>query len=170
VKKAVFLDRDGVINKVVYRDGNVSSPRNASEWKYEVDIEPFIEELKNRGYYIFVVTNQPDISRGYLDIHWHNFFLDDIAKKLSIDEICVCPHDDIDNCGCRKPKAGMLIDMASKWNIDLERSYILGDSIKDIDAGENAGCRTILLNRSYNQGVKSDFKIENILDALLIIL
>jgi D-glycero-D-manno-heptose 1,7-bisphosphate phosphatase len=170
VNKAVFLDRDGVINKVIYRDGVVSSPRIASEWKYEADIEPFIKELKSRGYYIFVVTNQPDISRGYLDIHLHNFFLDDMAKNFNIDEICVCPHDDIDNCSCRKPKAGMLMDLASKWNIDLEKSYVVGDSIKDIGAGVKAGCETILLSRSYNQGVKSDYKIKSILDALLIIL
>ena len=92
-------------------------------------------------------------------------------ETLPVDEIKLCPHDDKDNCNCRKPKPGLIIEAAKKWSIDLENSFVIGDSWKDIGAGEAAGCKTILIRRNYNKDLKENynFEVENLKEAIKII-
>ena len=158
-KKAIFLDRDGVLNKVVFREGKPGSPRSLEEFHLREEVPYVLERLYQLGYRLFVVSNQPDVSRGLLEKH----ILDSMAKRLKdtlpIERVLHCIHDDRDNCQCRKPKAGMLHKIADCHGIELESSFLVGDSWKDIVAGSEAGCKTILLSYQYNLEVESDFRI-----------
>ena len=165
MKRAVFLDRDGVVNEVVFRNGEVASPRSLEEFTWTEDIQKAINQLKSASFLVFIITNQPDIARKKMD----PLFLDQVSKlihqELPIDEIVVCPHDNQDNCPCRKPKPGMILTLAQKWNIDLSQSFLIGDSWKDMSAGKAANCKTILIQRDYNLETEADFKVKNMASA-----
>ena len=103
-----------------------------------------------------MVTNQPDVSRGKIKkktvIKMHNYLL----SETKLDDIFVCYHDDHDDCKCRKPKPGLLLEAGKKWNIDLKNSYIIGDRLKDIEAGKYAGCKTIFIDWGYEEDINFD--------------
>ena len=170
LKPAVFLDRDGVVNEVVFRDGQPASPRTLEESILGEEIEEAVKRLKAAAFYVFVITNQPDIARKKLEAIVLEQMSETIRQSLPIDDILVCPHDNSDNCTCRKPLSGMLISLATRWQIDLCRSFMVGDSWKDMAAGKGAGCQTILIERHYNTGTESDFKVASLLAATDIIL
>jgi len=163
------LDRDGVINQVIIKEGKPYSPRRLSEFRLTDGIKGVLDHLKEAGFLLIVVTNQPDISRGLITRGKLDAIHDLIKNELPVDDIVVCPHDDVDECNCRKPKPGMIVDSARKWGIDIGNSFIIGDTWKDMGAGEKAGCTTILLDASYNQDVKGDYRIQYISEALKII-
>lgn len=167
--KAIFLDRDGVINKVILKDNKPFSPRRINEFKLLPEIVNFLNTLKKTGFINIVVTNQPDIARNLMDMKELNKMHEIIRTNLPVDDILVCPHDDFHNCNCRKPKAGMIIEASEKWNIDLKKSFMVGDSWKDVKAGKSVGCRTILVDASYNQEVECDYRVDNLAEAVNII-
>jgi len=167
--KAIFLDRDGVINDIVLREGKPGSPRKMDEFVLAQGAEKAVRDFKRMGYLTIIFTNQPDIKRGLMkteDLERMHRFL---AEKFPLDEIKTCPHDDEDCCLCRKPKPGMILEAASKWSIDLAKSYVIGDNRKDIEAGKAAGCKTFLIRREYNEDFKNgfDFEIKNLKEAVL---
>lgn len=164
LRPAVFLDRDGVLNEVVMRDDGavVGSPRSVEEFELVENAAHLVSRLHDAGFLVFVVTNQPDLSRGLLDPHISDSISEILLEEVGVDEVRVCPHDDQDHCGCRKPLPGMLYALAEGWGVDLEASYMVGDSWRDIDAGRAAGCRTILLRRSYNEGVSADLVVSDL--------
>jgi len=170
MKKAIFLDRDGVINKAILKEGRPFSPRRFEDFVLLDGIKDVLERFKTEGFLNIIVTNQPDIARGL--VKWE--VLEKIHKyikdNLPINDIFVCPHDDHDNCQCRKPKPGMLLEAGKKWDIDLKSSFIIGDSWKDIQAGKAVGCATILLDNVYNKEVETDFRARDIGLAMKIIL
>lgn len=168
--RAIFLDRDGVINEIVFHEGKKpSSPWKFEEFKLVAGIEKPLWELSSMGYYLFIISNQPDISRGYIEAGVTEKINEMLYELFPIQDIMVCPHDDHHNCSCRKPKPGMLIELSKKWDIDLARSFLIGDNWKDIDAGKAAGCTTILLNKPYNQSVETDYRVETLEDAVVLI-
>jgi len=169
LKRAIFLDRDGVINRVIMREGKPYSPRKLSNFRFIDGVKEVLIRLKEDGFLLIVVTNQPDISRGLITWDQLNAIHDLIRKELPIDDIIVCPHDDSDDCDCRKPKSGMIVESALKWGIDIGNSFIIGDTWKDMEAGHMAGCSTILLDAPYNQDVESDHRINVIADSINII-
>ncbi len=167
---AVFLDRDGVINEIVFHDSDKpSSPWRFEEFRLVPGIKKPLEELSSMGFYLFIVSNQPDQSRGYIEAGTTEKINKTIYDSLPIDDIATCPHDDRHNCSCRKPKPGMLLDLSKKWDIDLKRSFLIGDNWKDMEAGKAAGCVTLLLDKPYNQAVKADHRVETLEDAVEII-
>lgn len=170
MRKAIFFDRDGVINKVILKDGKPFSPRKFEEFKLLDGIRKVLERFRKKEFLNIIVTNQPDIARGLIKTEtlekMHKF----IEENLPIDDIFICPHDDIDNCHCRKPKPGMLLEAAEKWHINLKESFMIGDSWKDIEAGKAAGCATVLLDNLYNKEVEADFRARDIDLAMKIIL
>lgn len=168
-KKAIFLDRDGVINKVLLNNGKPFSPRKFDEFEFLPEVEKALNYLRKLGFINIVVTNQPDIARGLMEIEELNKMHALTREKLPIDNFMICPHDDEDNCRCRKPKPGMLIEASEKWDIDLKKSYLIGDSWKDMEAGKSACCKTILIDMPYNQRVKSDYRVKNWDEAVKII-
>ena len=151
MKKAVFLDRDGVINKAFIKNGLPESPNSLSELEILPGVKESISRLKKLNFICLVVTNQPDVSRGKIEkktvIKMNNYLKDEIK----LDDIFVCYHDDYDNCKCRKPKPGLLLEASKKWDVDLKKSYMIGDRWKDMEAGKRVGCKTIFIDFNYKE-------------------
>lgn len=164
--RAIFLDRDGVINKIVFRDGRVTSPRSIEEFEFEAGVEDAVKRLKENGYRLFVVSNQPEVSRGLLTTQSLQMMTERIMTTLAVDEVLVCPHDNDDGCNCRKPRPGMLVELARKYDLALSDSYIVGDTWKDTQAGRAAGCKTIILDRSYNRDDPADWRVPDFASAV----
>jgi D-glycero-D-manno-heptose 1,7-bisphosphate phosphatase len=164
--RAVFFDRDGVINKLIYRDGRPTSPRNIAEFEFEPGVESALKRLSAAGFKLFVVTNQPELVRGLLTNEALGLMTDRIMNVLKIDEVRICPHDNDDGCGCRKPRPGMLVELADKYDLSLKESYIIGDTWKDSTAGSNAGCKSIILARPYNLKDPADWRVQDLSSAV----
>jgi len=165
MNRAIYLDRDGVINEVIFRGGNNSKPIAPwiiEEFKLVPGIKKPLTKLCQMGFHLFVVTNQPDIANGVVKFSTVKKMNDIVLNELPIDEIMVCSHIDSDNCNCRKPKPGMIISLAKKWGINLCHSFLIGDNWKDIESGKAAGCRTILLDKFYNKLIKADYRVNNL--------
>ncbi len=150
-RPAVFLDRDGVLNRALIRDGKPFPPDGIHHLEIVPDAASALKELKSHGFLLYVVTNQPDVARGNLTRAEVEAMHRKLASALPIDDIFVCYHDDADHCACRKPSPGMLFEAARKHNIDLSRSFLVGDRWRDIDAGHAAGCKTILIDHGYRE-------------------
>jgi D-glycero-D-manno-heptose 1,7-bisphosphate phosphatase len=157
-KKIVFYDRDGVINYLVPKDGEFTSPRTIEELQIYWDVKDVLLELREEGFLNFIVTNQPGIARGYVKeydvVKMHKY----IMENLAIDDIFMCPHDDSDNCPCRKPKIGKILQAASKYNFKFLNSFFVGDTWRDVEAAERANCYSIVIDRPYNQNLKSNYR------------
>jgi len=149
--RAVFLDRDGVLNAAVVRDGLPYPPGAAEEVEVLPGVEEACERLRTAGFELVVVTNQPDVARGTQTLEAVERINDVLRAALPLDEIVVCPHDDSDGCDCRKPKPGMLVASAERRGIDLAASFMVGDRWRDVEAGRRAGCRTLLVDRGYDE-------------------
>ena len=149
MKKAVFLDRDGVLNRALERNGELVPPSNLAELELLPRVRDACESLGKAGFLLIVVTNQPDVARGTLNRHVVEEIGDAIRKALPLDDIRVCFHDDADQCECRKPKPGLLLQAAQDWGIDLAQSFLVGDRWKDIAAARNAGCRAVMVTNGH---------------------
>lgn len=165
-RPAIFLDRDGVLNEVLWRDGAPASPRRAADFRVSAAAAQAVRRLRSAGLPVFVVTNQPDLARGTLTGEEHERMLALLRAAVPVDDVAVCPHDDADACACRKPKPGMLEDLAARHGISLARSVMVGDSQKDVEAGRRAGCRTILIRREYNRGLEADAVVDTLDSAV----
>jgi len=164
LNKAVFLDRDGVINRAILKDGIPHPPRTATSIEFFPDVLDSINSLKSNGFVIIVVTNQPDVATGIQTIDEVEKIHDLIRCRFPVDEIQVCYHVDIDKCSCRKPKPGMLKQAAKKWLINLSESAMIGDRWRDVEAGKSAGCQTILIRGEHREQLIS--KPDAIVDSL----
>lgn len=168
LKRAVFLDRDGVINQAIVRDGKPYPPARLGETVLVEHAEQSLARLKQSGFMLVVITNQPDVGRGTASRQnveeIHRF----LSSKLPLDDIFVCYHDDKDNCTCRKPQPGLLLQAAEKHGIDLAGSYLIGDRWRDIAAGSNAGCTTVFIDHRYNErgpGTEPDIRVYSLSEA-----
>jgi D-sedoheptulose 7-phosphate isomerase len=150
-RRAVFIDRDGVINRAFVRDGKPFPPPTPQELEILPGVPEALRDLKSHGYELIVVTNQPDVGRGKLSRQDLDAMHEALRASLPLDDIFVCCHTEKDRCNCRKPSPGMLLEAAKKHNIDLTASYMVGDRWRDIDAGYNAGCKTILVDYGYSE-------------------
>jgi D-glycero-D-manno-heptose 1,7-bisphosphate phosphatase len=148
---AVFLDRDGVLNRTFVVDGVPRPPRTMDEFTILPGVEEACRSLRERGFRLIVVTNQPDIARGKQTAEDVERLNGELRRRLLVDDVLVCPHDDGDLCDCRKPKPGMLLRAARMHDIDLTKSIMVGDRDKDIEAGRAAGCRTVFVNGGYGR-------------------
>ncbi|HOW58714.1 MAG TPA: HAD-IIIA family hydrolase [Candidatus Omnitrophota bacterium] len=169
-RKAVFFDRDGVLVRSILRGGKMATPLSMKEFEVEPAAKELAAALSKAGFLIFVVTNQPDIARQKLDAkileQMHEYLLKHMGGKDILRGIYVCPHDDRDGCHCRKPKPGMLLRAASDWNLDLEKSFFIGDHARDVGAGKSVGCQTILIRKDYNQDTEADEIADDLKDAV----
>ena len=164
MRKAVFFDRDGVINELVQRDGGLFSPQTFDQFNIVRNTKVVINKLKKMGFLTIVISNQPDISRGTLKKTELDKITNILLNELMIDDVFYCPHDDSDLCNCRKPAPGLIIQAADKWNIDLQNSYMVGDTWKDAEAAKNANVNFFLLDREYNLDFDSPNRINYIKD------
>lgn len=150
MRPAVFLDRDGVLTPPIVRGGRPYAPTSLEEFAILADASSALWGLKAAGFLLIVVTNQPDVARalvarGTVD-QMHRL----LRQALPLDDIlaCYCLEED-PNCSCYKPRPGMLLEAARKWDVDLDRSFMIGDRWRDVGAGQAAGCTTIFVDHKY---------------------
>jgi D-glycero-D-manno-heptose 1,7-bisphosphate phosphatase len=171
MNRAIFLDRDGVINYSLVRSNKPYPPRNLSDFELIDGVHHTLQTLSAKGYLLFIFTNQPDVARGTLSLSNLEEIHSYILQTLPITKIYYCAHDDKDNCHCRKPKPGMILEAAKQYDINLFQSYVVGDRWRDIEAGKKAGCKTIFIDYKYAENLlsKPDFTIEHVTKILSII-
>jgi D-glycero-D-manno-heptose 1,7-bisphosphate phosphatase len=172
--RAVFLDRDGVINRALERASKPYPPRTLAEFEILPEVPAACARLKAAGFLLVVVTNQPDVGRGTIKQELVETIHDEMRRRLPIDrvEVCYHPGQGLSDCDCRKPKPGMLRRAAQALGVALEQSWMVGDRWRDVDCGRAAGCRTIFINRGYAEELrqKPDFSAGNLAEAADIII
>lgn len=147
--RAVFLDRDGVLNRAPVREGRPHPPASVDELEILPGVPQALAALSAAGYRLVVVSNQPDVARGTATREGVEAINQRLASALPIDRFIVCYHDGGEGCACRKPRPGMLHVGAAELGIDLAASWMVGDRWRDVEAGEAAGCRTIFIDYGY---------------------
>lgn len=167
-RKAVFLDRDGVINRAIVRNGKPYSPMTLAELEILPNVETALNRLRSAGFEIVVVTNQPDVARGKQSREVVEAMHADLSARLGIDDFRVCYHDDADGCSCRKPEPGMILEAAETAGISLSSSFLVGDRWRDILAGRRAGCSTILIDYGYDEAmsINPDVSVSSLSEAV----
>ncbi len=147
--KAVFLDRDGVLNAAIIKDGKPYPPASIQELVIPLGVLDALTKLKAAGFLLIGATNQPDVARGTVARAWVENINNTLMSQLPLDDLRVCFHDDAEHCACRKPAPGLLLAAAIDHNINLKNSFMIGDRWKDVEAGQRAACKTIWLNHHY---------------------
>jgi len=151
IRKAVFLDRDGVLTRSLVREGKAYAPRALEEFEILPDAGEACDLMKKAGYLLIVVTNQPDVGRGLVSLAIMEEMHRRLRQVLPLDEIISCT-DPSENPGHRrKPAPGMLLEAAASWDIDFRLSFIIGDRKSDIEAGIAVGCRGVFIDRNYRE-------------------
>jgi D-glycero-D-manno-heptose 1,7-bisphosphate phosphatase len=166
LRRAVFVDRDGVLNEAVIRNGKPYPPSSIGELRLLPGVVDAVRLLRSAGFIVVVVTNQPDIARGTTAREVIDDINRSICDAIEPHDVRVCPHDDVDGCACRKPEPGLLTAAAETHRISLENSFMVGDRWRDIEAGRRAGCTTILIGDGYSErAVTADRQFSSLLDA-----
>jgi D-glycero-D-manno-heptose 1,7-bisphosphate phosphatase len=174
--RAVFLDRDGVLNRPVVRDGLPFPPANLDEFQLYSDVAEGCQRLKNAGFISIVVTNQPDVGRGTQSREAIEAMHRALRAALpSLGGIEVCFHAGSrhgEPCDCRKPKPGMLLRAAARHGIDLKRSFLIGDRWRDVDCAHAAGCRAVFIDHGYSEALreKPEVTVSNFREAVKAVL
>ena len=166
-RRAVFLDRDGVLNKPLIRDRKGYAPRHRADFHLYPETAPALHLLKKAGLLLIVVTNQPDIGHGLVSQSEVDAMHHQLQQTTPLDLIQVCPHKQTDGCPCRKPRPGLLLEAAQTLSIDLTRSFMVGDRGSDIAAGQAVGCQTGFINRDYRETMplQPTVRVDSVLDA-----
>ena len=149
--RAVFLDRDGVLNAAVARDGRPHPPASVDELRILPGVPEALAELRRAGFLLLAVTNQPDVARGTTPRGVVDAIHEALRAALPLDAIYTCWHDDADRCACRKPSPGLLLEAAGERGVDLAASFMVGDRWRDTDAGVAAGCRVVFVDHGWRE-------------------
>jgi len=163
---AVFLDRDGVLVETFVRDNRAYAATTLQDFQVVGNAAVQVRRLRDAGLAPIVVTNQPDVGRGVIAPETLAAMHERLATELPVLDILVCTHDASVGCACRKPKPGMLEAAAAKWGLDLAQSFMVGDRASDVEAGRAAGCRTILIERSYSGHATADAHVGSLTEAV----
>lgn len=155
-RRAVFLDRDGVLNRAIVKDGKPYPPAALAELEIPPDVPDALGALKAADFVLICVTNQPDVARGTQRPEVVTAINERLRASLPLDDLLVCYHDDADDCDCRKPRPGLLMRGAARHGVDLTASVMIGDRWKDIEAGRRAGCATVLIDHHYHEAPRGD--------------
>ena len=170
-KKGIFLDRDGVINRSYIKDGKPFPPKTVSDLDILPGVRGALRQLKDAGFLLIVVTNQPDVGRGKQKKETVDTMHSKLKSQLPLDDVYVCFHGQDGECGCRKPLPGLLLQAAKDNDIDLGKSYMIGDRWRDIDAGNIAGCSTFFIDYGYKEKKPDsyNFMVKSLNEASVII-
>jgi D-glycero-D-manno-heptose 1,7-bisphosphate phosphatase len=171
--RAVFLDRDGVINRAIIREGKPYPPRRLEEFVILDGVGEACRQLKTHGYSLVVATNQPDVGRGTLTQGVVEEMHAKMCRQLPIDRVEVCyDSGGANSSACRKPSPGMLLRAGAELGVDLRLSYMVGDRWRDIDCGAAAGCKTIFIDYQYAEQLRQppDFRVASLLEAARLII
>ena len=156
MKKACFLDRDGILNKSIVIRGKPFAPLSQKEFKIKKNFLPVAKHLKLLNYLLIIITNQPDVKKKKIKRKTVNKFNKELKNFFKLDDIFVC-YSNNNNYFRRKPNPGMIIEAQKKWKIDLKKSYLIGDRKKDIDAGIKSKLKTIYIKSNYNELKPNNF-------------
>lgn len=172
MRRAVFLDRDGVINRAEVHKGKPYPPANLAAMELLPGVPIALQALRAAGWMLIVVTNQPDVARGTTSRVVVDAINAHLKGSLPIDEFRTCYHDSGDGCACRKPLPGALLAAAREHDIDLKRSFMVGDRWRDVEAGQQAGCKTFFIDYGYAemQPESFDYKVQSLQEAAIIII
>ena len=162
MKLGVFIESDGVHNKVRVERQQQLSPVTMEEFKVNPNAAALLKKLKAAGFIVVVTTNQPGISRGLVSRRELDRMHDILRRSLPIDDIFLCPHDEADRCPCRKPKPGLFIEARFKWQLDMDRSFVVSDKWQDAEAARSAGCTSLLLDSPWIGRVHHDFVLPDL--------
>ena len=167
-QRAVFLDRDGVLNRSVVYGGVPRPPNSLAELAVLPGVVEAAGVLRAANLKLIVATNQPDIARGLQKKEIVDELNDALREQIGFDDLFMCPHDDRDKCACRKPRPGMLIEAAAKHCIDLPNSVMVGDRDRDIEAGRAVGCWTVFVDHGYVDPPQppADISVAGLLEAV----
>lgn len=170
-RAAVFLDRDGVLNEVELQDGTPLPPAAVEQLRLLPGVVEACHRLRDLGFALVVVTNQPDIARGKQTRDEVDRVHDILRRQLPLDEIVVCAHDDADDCACRKPRPGMILDAAARLDLNLAESFCVGDRWRDVESAKRAGVTAIFVDRGYGERrpTHADAVVASLPDAVEII-
>ncbi len=186
MKKAIFLDRDGTLNEMVYDEthGLMDSPRRPGQVRMIPGAGAILAEAHKAGFHISVVTNQPGIAKGTLTVEELEAVNAELARQLARegggwDDLWFCPHHPkgdpenpnqwVGECACRKPKPGLLLESARQNKLDLMLSWMVGDGLNDVQAGHAAGCQTILITRLKIEQVERFFQLDNAVPKYIVL-
>jgi D-glycero-D-manno-heptose 1,7-bisphosphate phosphatase len=165
--RAVFLDRDGVLNRAFIRDGRPYPPATLAELEILPGVPEGLARLRAAGFRLIVVTNQPDVARGAQTREGVEVLHAALQVRLSLDEFKVCYHDDLAACACRKPAPGLLLAAVRDHHLNLAASFMVGDRWRDIEAGQRAGCRTVFIDYGYaeKRPARADVQVTSLAEA-----
>lgn len=166
MKLGVFIERDGVLNRVRVERQHQVTPLTLEDFHVDREAAPLMERLKAAGLVLIATTNQPGLCRGYQSRRELDQMHEVLRRVFPLDDILVCPHDELDRCPCRKPKPGLLLEAGFKWHLDLDRSFVISDKWQDAEAARNAGCTSLLLQSPWLGKVHRDFVLPD-LDAIV---
>ncbi len=170
--RAVFLDRDGVLNRSAVVDGKPYAPRQLSEFRLLPGVARAVADLKSADFLVIVVTNQPDLGNGLISQTTLDAMHRKLQSKVSVDAIMYCPHRQDADCFCRKPKPGLILEAMQRWKVDPAGSFMVGDRWNDIAAGKAAGLFTVFVDRGYAEGptTRPDLTVRSLRQAAISIL
>ncbi|HEY6169167.1 MAG TPA: HAD family hydrolase [Verrucomicrobiae bacterium] len=174
-KRAVFLDRDGVINRALIREGKPFAPDRLADFEILPGVAGACGRLRQAGFLLIVATNQPDVGRGTMAQEVVEAMHAEMTRLVPLDRVEVCYHGGEQfgqPCECRKPKPGLLLKAARELGLDLARSWMVGDRWRDIDCGHAAGCRTVFIDYGYDEALRQppDFRAGSLVEAARIII
>jgi D-glycero-D-manno-heptose 1,7-bisphosphate phosphatase len=162
MKRAVFIERDGVLNEVRLGPKHQITPLTLEEFKLKTEAHDPLRRLKAAGFVLIVTTNQPGLSRGYQSRRELDRMHDLLRRAFPVDDILMCPHDEADHCPCRKPKPGLLIEAGFKWHLSLDHSFVISDKWQDAEAARTAGCTSVMLQSPWIGQVHHDFVLSDL--------
>jgi D-glycero-D-manno-heptose 1,7-bisphosphate phosphatase len=162
MKPGVFIERDGVLNKMRMNGDHPLVPLTATEFEINPEALSLLKRLKAAGLILIATTNQPGLSQGQLSRRELDRMHDLLRRSLPLDDIYTCPHAEADRCPCRKPKPGLMLEARFKWHLDLERSFVISDKWYDASAARSVGCTSLILKSPWVGSVHHDFLMPNL--------
>jgi D-glycero-D-manno-heptose 1,7-bisphosphate phosphatase len=162
MKLGVFIERDGILNRVRVERQHQVSPLTLEDFHVKKETAPLLKRLKAAGFLVFATTNQPGLSRGYQSRRDLDQMHELLRKTLPLDDILVCPHDEVDHCPCRKPKPGLLVEASFKYRLYLDHSFVVSDKWQDAEAARAAGCTSLLIESPWLGNVHKDLVLPNL--------
>lgn len=166
MKQGVFIERDGMLVEARVDRQHQVGPLTLEEFRINEAVLPLLHRLKEDGLLLIATTNQPGLSRGYQSRRELDRMHDLLRRSLPLDDILVCPHDEIDRCPCRKPKPGLLLEATFKYHLDMDRCFVISDKWQDAQAARHAGCTSLLVQSPWVGNGHRDFLLPD-LDAVV---
>ena len=166
MKRAVFIERDGILNEVEPGPKHPITPLTLEEFKVRTEAKGQLKILKDAGFVLIITTNQPGLSRGYQSRRELERMHDILRHTFPIDDIFLCPHDEDDECPCRKPRPGLMIESAFKWHLNLDHSFVISDKWYDSEAARTAGCTSMLIESPWVGQGHHDFVLPDLKKAV----